>query len=264
MAKITGHVAQALARMVPSMSGKTNWENLCTALVGRHQALENVLDDMLTGMELDNAAGTQLDLLGAIVNEPRNSRSDDDYRRAIGARAAANNSEGTVSDMIRVARAVMDETQSLLVTQHYPKGMSVQISDDETTHAVAQILADLLDDARSGETKLLVEYHTLPALNTYTLSALTGLATTHALGATSLHVNSTTGFDESGSLLLAKYAATEETVTYTSKTPTYFLGVSATTFGHLSATIQQAPGTSRGLSETAAPTTGGGWASAIG
>ena len=264
MTLITDHVTQALARMVPSMSGLPNWELLVTALVNRYQGIENVFDDLLVMRRLANAEGVQLEQLGKIVGEDRKSRTDDEYRRAIGARVAANNSDGTIPDIIKVCRGVLDETQSIVIRQYYPKAVTVRISTDELSIADATTLAELLDDTRSGETRLIVEHHTLPAADTYTLGSITDLSAIHAIGATLLKVDSTVGFDESGDLVIDKYGATEEAVTYTSKTATQFIGVSATVNGHTSGTVRQGDSSDKGLSSTSDLTSGGGFASAIG
>lgn len=259
--KITNHVEQALALFVDTMQDKPNFVLLLSSIVAGHQKLEDTGYDMLTKMQLGTAEGAQLDLLGKIVLQPRNSQSDADYVRSLGARIAANNSEGTIEDILRVARGVLDTTASIEVSQHYPKALTVSISNDELTDAVASILVEFLLDAVSGETRLFVEYHTLPVAETYTLGSATQLSAIHAIGATVLSVDSTAGFDASGDLTIDKYGGSEEDVSYTSKSDTQFFGV-LTVNGHTSGEVRQANSTNLGLSDTASPTSGGGWASA--
>jgi hypothetical protein len=65
-----------------------------------------LLEDAMLGLSSDalfgNATGEMLDRYGAILGEPRGEFDDVTYRRLIAARGLANQSQGTVDEMIGI------------------------------------------------------------------------------------------------------------------------------------------------------------------
>lgn len=77
----------------------TGWEAMITALVKPAQTFENLCTDLLASYDLNNAIGSGLDRLGALVGERRTDNDDLEYRKDIFIKIGANNSEGTYNDL---------------------------------------------------------------------------------------------------------------------------------------------------------------------
>ena len=75
---IPDHVAQAKATLIEQFKRKPRFEAFVELLAGRVQGIEDMLEDLLINRLLSTSEGTNLDNIGAIVDEPRNGRSDDD------------------------------------------------------------------------------------------------------------------------------------------------------------------------------------------
>src|SRR5687768_16247400 len=84
-----------------------NIEKLLAVSVAPAQDLENCLQQLRLYRFVDTAEGDQLDIIGRIVGLDREGLDDDDYRRYIRARIAANNSNGTIEDLLTVAFLVV-------------------------------------------------------------------------------------------------------------------------------------------------------------
>lgn len=100
--KITTHSADALARLLEQFKGKPKLEGILAAFAAQTQAHEDVGFDLYEDRWLAVAVGVQLDRMGALLNEPRNGLSDDDYRTVLLAKVAQNISNATPEDMIAV------------------------------------------------------------------------------------------------------------------------------------------------------------------
>lgn len=65
------HKTQAIDRLATEFRESTNFINYIRTLLLEANTLEQVFQDILTKRTLDNAEGVQLDILGAIVGQPR-------------------------------------------------------------------------------------------------------------------------------------------------------------------------------------------------
>lgn len=136
------HVERALARLTQQFRGKTNVEALLSALAAPGQDVEDACWQLLTERTVDEAIGAQLDDLGAIVGEERQSRDDDDYRRFIRARITVNRSTGSANDILTVARLVLDldfVDATFDLEMQPPAGLVLRILDVITTTELAEI-----------------------------------------------------------------------------------------------------------------------------
>lgn len=157
--KIADHRAEAILAMPQEQQGKATIELLIEVCAGPANDLEDVLYQLLTERFIDTAIGAQLDLIGKIVLQARNGLGDDDYRRYLRARIAANNSEGLISDFIRVTRSVLnDPTLSVTCAREDSAQLSVYIAGGVLATAVANILLEFLQATRMGGIRLLVHY----------------------------------------------------------------------------------------------------------
>lgn len=84
------------------------WQQLTDDVLGpQFQALEDAAQQLLSLFSIDDSEGVQLDILGRVVGQPRNSVSDALYRVYLRARILANRSTGTVEDLYRVLNALL-------------------------------------------------------------------------------------------------------------------------------------------------------------
>ncbi len=136
----------------------TKIELLIESLAGPAEDLETTLYDLLTLRGVETAIGAQLDVLGAIVGQAREGLSDDDFRRYIRARIAANKSEGTVPDLLLVVRQVLGDAEAdPVVHQQYPAAVVVRVLDRAIPTATAEIMAKFLRAAAAAGVRVILE-----------------------------------------------------------------------------------------------------------
>lgn len=161
-ALITDHADRAVQRLAQQFR-KPKIEAFLRCLIDPLQILENVSWQLLTEKSVDNAIGAQLDMIGAIVRQPRAGFNDDDYRRLIRARISVNKSNGTVRDIIRVARLVIDDVNvAVEVKQSYPAAVVVKANDAAVTTGVAELLISFLLKTVAAGVRVLFHYTTTP------------------------------------------------------------------------------------------------------
>lgn len=160
-ARITDHATRAVERLGQQYR-KPKFEAFLRALIGPLQTVENTAWDVLTLRNVDTAIGVQLDTLGEIVGQPRNGMVDADYRRAIRARIAVNNSNGTIHDVITAAKLVIDNVLvKVVIIPQYPAALTVVASGAAVTTGVADIVIDFLRETVSAGVRILFEYSTV-------------------------------------------------------------------------------------------------------
>jgi hypothetical protein len=262
--QITNHSAQALARLKEQFKDKPKYIDLILSFTNQIQPLEDALWQLLTERAVDTAIGVQLDNLGTIVGEARNGDTDDDYRPRIRARIWVNRASGLTEELIQaVLLLVTDPDAEVEVENQYPAGVVVRLNGVAITETFADVIFSFLRDAAAAGVRLIFEHSVDDDAEMFTFARFTALDGAHLIGATTLTVDSTAGYDAAGSLILAEGTTTEETVTYTGTTPTTFTGVSALTNNqpdNSSVTQFSSPGL--GFSDDVMTTLGGKFASA--
>lgn len=167
--QITNHTEQALARLCEQFKGQPNIVKLLTALTGTVQDVETALWQILTERSVDNATGVHLDAIGAVVGQDRGGLIDEDYRRFIRARIATNRSRGTIGDILRISRLVLNDPAAYLELDNQGAAAYVlRVNDVVITDDLAEILIDFLRAAvaanatRTGATsagvRVILEY----------------------------------------------------------------------------------------------------------
>jgi len=91
------------------------------------QTLENAYWDLYIGTMLPAAAGDALDMLGGLVGEPRQGRTDAEYRLWITARTRLLQSNGTPPDLLALARAVLPAAVTTRLLEFYPGTITVEL-----------------------------------------------------------------------------------------------------------------------------------------
>lgn len=232
MDHITNHTARVRARIRQQFKGKANYDAFLNLMASPAQDIEDALYDLLTLRAIDTAEGDQLDNLGTIVGQERGGLDDDTYRLYLRARIGANKSNGTYTDLIRIARLILDgEDVTVVLEPQYPASIVVNIGESPIEEDPATALIGFLRDAKAGGVRILLEY--LTDTEPFKFAIFTKLSGAHSIGGTTLTVDSTEGFPDTGSLRIdAGISGVDETVTYTGRTATTFIGVSALVDNH--------------------------------
>lgn len=111
---ITDHIQQAKDKLREQYKGKPYIAALITAWGGQIQELEEVLFNLSTQRTITGGFGYQLDLLGELLDTPRDGRSDEEYRIVLLAKVAKNISRGTPEDVIGVFKILTSSAKAQL------------------------------------------------------------------------------------------------------------------------------------------------------
>lgn len=128
---IDTHVKDALSRYTYQYRDMEALQGLTRLWAERLESIEDATYSTLTTRWLDDAAGVQLDELGAIVGEPRLARNDDDYRDAIGVRVSINQSGGEPERIIEFLTRIAGADQ-VIYTEIWPAKIEVYVRGDVT------------------------------------------------------------------------------------------------------------------------------------
>jgi hypothetical protein len=107
--EVTDHVGGALALLIAQYQDSPLLRGLIGSYVHQIQDVEHGLVQIYqNALSIETAIGVQLDLIGRVVREARDGRTDDDYRRALRVRVLVNKSQGRHEDLIAIVRLFED------------------------------------------------------------------------------------------------------------------------------------------------------------
>ena len=133
------HIAEGTSKVITQYAQKPVFMTYLAVFLNQIQLVENAAADVLDAFTLDNAVGFRLDWVGAKVGQTRIGTTDDVYRRFIRGRISANRSRGSVQDVVKVARAVLDTftyTQCSTTVAVYTR----DILDEQSAASVRELL----------------------------------------------------------------------------------------------------------------------------
>lgn len=143
--EILTHVADAKRRLIQQYKGKPIIATLITAFVQEFQNLETVGKDLNEDRSVDTATGTNLDRLGAIVGQPRESgQSDADYRIRIKSKISQNISQGEPERLIEVFKTLKAPTLTIL-EEHFPAAVAIESDATFADQDEANLIIDILE-----------------------------------------------------------------------------------------------------------------------
>jgi hypothetical protein len=145
---VTIHQHKAKIRTIERWRTKAGFAALQASYTPEIQEVENAAWDVLVSRMLDYAAGEQLDLLGRIVGEARNGRSDPNYRVRLRARIAINSSLGRPKDIVAVLKLL--DPAPALITDLGNASMRVEFLAPLTGLATATEIAGIVGEARAA------------------------------------------------------------------------------------------------------------------
>lgn len=102
----TDHVAAGLSRLLEQFKDRPRIAALFTAFLQRDQQLEDALYPLATALQLNNATGAQLDIVGASVGVARQGLSDAQYRALLTGKIAQNNGDASLDTLIAVVKGM--------------------------------------------------------------------------------------------------------------------------------------------------------------
>lgn len=142
-----------LARRTPRTSA------FARALAEGAQTMEDEHFALLVDMDFNTAVGANLERWGQLVDEPRGGLSDEDYRRFIEARIAANRSGGSTEEIIRIWKLVVAPFEDVQELSIYPAHIFLSVvRQAEMSDAVVRRVKQMMDRAKpSGISLTLVE-----------------------------------------------------------------------------------------------------------
>lgn len=156
---------------------------LLKAWLGTLQPIEDTVMSIMSQRQVGQAVGAQLDLLGKLVGQGRGGLSDEDYRRYISTRIAANKSNGLTDELIRIATLVLnDDSAGIVVTQEGTATIRMRVSDVAITGDLAAILFKFENLAKAAGVRIVVQWSESIPADTFTLDAGPGLDTGHLSG----------------------------------------------------------------------------------
>jgi hypothetical protein len=138
---IKDQVQQGLDRLVTQWADKPVVQGLLKSYLENVETVENLYEQLLDERSVFTAIGAQLDVIGTIVGEARDGKSDAAYRQAILDRIAINNADGTPEKIIQILKTITGSTAAH-VFEHYPANVHAFVSGSPS-NSVAEALQDI-------------------------------------------------------------------------------------------------------------------------
>lgn len=113
---------------LPEPLQRTRWRELAAACARPFQTIYDTLVAIEASRKIDVAVGAQLDQIGAIVIQPRDTLDDAVYRQRIRAKIAVNRSVGVIDDVARIARLVLNSAAPDIVVDSGGATVTLEIS----------------------------------------------------------------------------------------------------------------------------------------
>lgn len=159
------HAARGVDRIIDRYR-KPRTSALLASWLSEVQAVEDALWQLYVERSLATAEGDQLDVLGAIVGQPRDGMGDDTYRIWIRARNLVSRSSGKTTEMLAIARLLVpppSDPGDVRLEEYYPAAMVIRITSPVTLELGYQI-AHMLHLAKAGGVRFQMTWMETPLL----------------------------------------------------------------------------------------------------
>ncbi len=158
LTEITDVSDQGILRLIPEYLDTPRWQAWIRSTLDQAQGIETALYDIWAeALSIDDGDTDQLDLIGRIVREDRNGRSNDDYRRALRVRVLVNRSQGRIEDLIGIANLfaqVADESGAYVRVKSGPSGRTAEVRTVRTPNWTRGDLNSRLQQAKPAGVQL--------------------------------------------------------------------------------------------------------------
>lgn len=145
---ILDHADRAVVRLLQQYRDGVSVPAMVRAATAPLQELEDVLWDIRLRRAIENAEGQQLDVLGAIVGQLREGRTDAVYRIWIRARMRINTGSGTPEDILQVFAAITQGSVQLVLEEQFPAALVIKVGSESIVDPAE--LASLLRLAKAA------------------------------------------------------------------------------------------------------------------
>ncbi len=151
------HEALSASRFLDQFKNAVDLKALMASYAEQIQDLENAMFEVILERVLPTAEGVQLTVLGAIVQQPRTTSDDVEFRIAISARIAINLSDSTPEDLIKVGLLIFETSgERFCIREEPPAQLRVTVIDPITISPT--LVQQLLDAADAAGNRLLLSY----------------------------------------------------------------------------------------------------------
>ena len=113
-------------RLLPQFNKSEKIKGLLKSLLSAAQPTEDTLFQVMQSTGIDTAAGVQMDIIGKLLNVPRGTNTDTEYRVALYAKVAINAANGTPENIIDLVRFATG-SQSVKLTEYFPAEVHIQV-----------------------------------------------------------------------------------------------------------------------------------------
>jgi hypothetical protein len=145
------HVTAGLALLITQYKDKPNLAAVISSYLTQAQEIEDMLFDILAIIESPwTQVGEQLDLIGRVVGQAREGRSDADYVPWLQARLLVNRSSGVSSDFFSVA-ALVAPAATRAYSEWFPAAFLFELHPLTDAALIAQILGEMRPAGVNGQ-----------------------------------------------------------------------------------------------------------------
>jgi hypothetical protein len=165
--RVEDHCADGLALLLEQFKDKPRLAAVLCAFLQQIQELDAAAWQLLTERSIDAGVGAQLDVIGRIVGEPREGRSDTDYRPFLRARILVNRSSGLTEEILTIVRVVLGDVP-IALREEFPAAFTVRVAD--ALAISPSTLISLLQQAKAAGVRVLLEYSLVPDERAFTFA----------------------------------------------------------------------------------------------
>lgn len=146
---VVDHYATAINRLAEFIRQQPNFLQLLGAPIKQVQDLETAFQQLLTLRALPNATGGQLDVIGAILTQPRNGQTDNLYRKYLQARILLNRSSGTIEQILEIF-GLITSSAAVQIKEFQPAAFELHLYGAAITPPEVALYTTILNQARSA------------------------------------------------------------------------------------------------------------------
>jgi hypothetical protein len=180
LAYVTDHETRAAALLTEQFKGQAAVVALLKTWAGQVQGLEDSVHELRLQRALASAEGVNLDLLGAIVGQPRGGRNDAQYRLWIAGRVLVNKSRGKTPQLIAIAAKLVNGPVRL---REYEPAAFVIYCDRVITGSDGVEVAKLLKIAKAAGVRMHFVWYDVPTAFRFSTSGSSAFSSSRGFGA---------------------------------------------------------------------------------
>ena len=122
---------EALSLLLPQFDDSVLLRGTIEGLLEPTDEWQDAVDKLMTAYNLDDSKGSQLDIIGKLLNVKRLAQSDDDYRKDIKIRIIINSATGTGANFIKMLKLVLGDDFRFRITEQFPATVIVTMLDPQ-------------------------------------------------------------------------------------------------------------------------------------